>query len=478
MHILFIYPDILRYQGWRGVYYHGVGYLSAVLKKAGHTTTLMHVTAPMEKSFFVEKYMAENPDLVAFSSTTNQFLYAREWMKWIKKISKETLIICGGIHTTLNPEESIATDSLDIICRGEGEQPLLELTECIANGKSFDHIQNLWVKKINGEITENPLRPILNDLDKLPFADREIFDFPGLCLSDGGAVFMASRGCPFPCAYCCNHALTKIYQASMKEYVRFRSVDHIIEEIKQTLKKYTFIKNIHFDDDILPLKRDWFREFTHKYAEQIKVPFSCNLRANLTNEEEGRQLKDAGCYRVQLGIESGNERIMNDVLKRGLSREQIIRAFNLCKKAGLYTKAYNMIGLPQENMDCVLDTIELNAKCKPDVVQLSIFYPYRGTSLYDLCKEKGLLTQSEASDYLVESVLNLEDLTQDELRFTDQFFNYLVWTFQFIQKTPSPISNFLRTIFRSFIKNNMVQKCIMTTYSFFLPMLRRLFSNS
>lgn len=473
MHVFFVYPDILRYPDWRGVYYHGVGYLSAVLKRAGHTTSLIHVIEPPERKALVNRVLGEQPNLVAFSATTNQFIYVREWVKWIKEANGELLTICGGVHPTLNPEKAIATEGLDMICRGEGEQPLLELVNCLESGENSDHIRNLWIKRANGQVVKNPLRPVIQDLDALPFADREIFDFPTLCLSEGGAIFMASRGCPYHCSYCCNHALHQLYQVPMRQYVRFRSVNHVIEEIQQVLEHYPFIKEIHFDDDILPLRRDWFQDFAQQYAAQIGVPFSCNIRPNLVNVQVTRQLKAAGCFRVQLGIESGNERIMNEVLNRGLTRRQIAHAFELCREAGLETKAYNMIGLPLENMDCVLDTIELNAECEPSTIQVSVFYPYRGTAIYELCEDKGLLTDREAPDYLRESVLNLKDLTQGELRFADQFFNYLVWTFQFLRKAPLPLSNIPCSFLRRLVQNQTMQSPMMKAYQLVLPAARK-----
>lgn len=474
MHILFVYPDILRYPGWRGVYYHGVGYLSAVLKRAGHTTSLIHVIEPPKRKALVNRVLGEQPNLVAFSATTNQFIYVREWVKWIKEANGELMTICGGVHPTLNPEDAIAAEGLDMICRGEGEQPLLELVSRLESGENSDDIQNLWIKRAHGQVIKNPLRPIIQDLDTLPIADREIFDFPSLCLSEGGAVFMASRGCPYTCSYCCNHALHHLYQVPMKKYVRFRSVEHVIEEIHQVLARYPFIKDIHFDDDILALRRDWFQKFAQQYAAQIGIPFSCNMRANLMNEEVTRQLKAAGCFRVQLGIESGNERIMNEVLNRGLTRRQIAHAFELCRAVGLETKAYNMIGLPLENMDCILDTIELNAECEPSAIQVSVFYPYRGTAICDLCEEKGLLTSREAPDYLRESVLNLKDLTQSELRFADQFFNYLVWAFQLLHKAPPPLSDFLRSFVSRLMRDHGVQNAMMRAYRLVLPVARKM----
>jgi len=473
MHVLFVYPDILRYQAWRGVYYHGIGYLSAVLKAAGYTTSLIHVIDPSERKDFVSRALNEQPDLVAFSATTNQFLYVREWVRWIKEAKSELLTICGGVHSTLNPKEAIDAEGLDIICRGEGEKPLLELVQRIEKGENFDNIQNMWIKRANGQVVRNPLRPIIQHLDTLPFADREIFDFPTLCISEGGATFMASRGCPYSCSYCCNHALHQLYQIPMKQYVRFRSVKNVIEEISQVLGRYPFIKSIHFDDDILPLRPKWFQEFAQQYAVQIGVPFSCNMRPNLMDKEVTGLLKAAGCFRVQLGIECGNERIINSVLNRNLTRKQIAYAFELCREAGLKTKAYNMIGLPLEDMNCILDTIELNAECEPSEIQVSIFYPYRGTSIYNLCKDRGLLTDNEAPDYLRESVLDLKDLTHGELRFAEQFFNYLSRAFQLLYKAPSHLSKVLRTFLRSLVQNNTIQSAMIKGYQLVLPAARR-----
>lgn len=472
MRVLFIYPDILRTY-YYGSYYHGIGYLSAVLKMAGHSVSLIHLVhqAPT-RTELLQRVFKTKPDLVAISATTNQFLFVKRWLKWLKEADANLLTVCGGIHPTLNPQEAIATDGLDIICRGEGEEALVELVNRLDQGRSIDDIANLWIKKSDGSILRNPLRPLTENLDTLPFPDREIFDFERLYYSGKAAVFMASRGCPYACSYCCNHALAQLYSSTGKQYVRFRSVDNLIQEIGQALGRFRFIKHIEFDDDILPLRQDWFLEFTSKYASQIGLPFTCNMRPNLMNEEVARLLKVAGCSQVRMGIESGNEYIMSRVLNRSLTRHQILRAFRLCKEAGLPTSSYNMIGLPFENWHNVFETISLNADCETGAAQSTVFYPYRNTVIYDICSQNGLLTDKEAPDYLWESVLNLKSMTQTQLAFLNQFFPYLVWIFKVLRKIPIRFHRVLRTLIKSVLNNRLVQYVLLKAYVLTRPIFR------
>jgi radical SAM superfamily enzyme YgiQ (UPF0313 family) len=302
MKLIIIYPDILKGAGWTGYFYYGIGYLSAVMKKAGHDVSLMHVTQIPEQHEFMrmleENMSSDDNALIAFSATTNMFGYVRLWASWIKAQYKNYIIV-GGVHPTLNSEESISTYGIDAICIGEGEEPLLEYAEALQSGKDISRIQNIWIKE-NGKIHKNPNRPLIKDLDSLSFPDRSVFDYRNLDREkEGIGVFMASRGCPYDCYYCCNHAIKG--STDRKGYVRFRSVDNVIREIKQVLNDYPFIKFLHFDDDILPINKKWFKEFSDRYEKEISLPFECNIRPNLVDETTIKLLQKAGCKTLRLG---------------------------------------------------------------------------------------------------------------------------------------------------------------------------------
>lgn len=412
MKILFIFPDVW---GHGGDFYYGIGYISAVLKMNGHQTSLLHLTKEISRKSLIGKVREIEPDLVGLTSTSHQFGYAKEWAAWIKQ-AFNLPVVCGGTHSTVCPDEVISSSGIDVVCIGEGEYPLLELADALESGRAFDQIENLWIKK--GEaVKRNPMRALISDLDSLPFPDREVFSYQDVLRRESGvADFIAGRGCPFGCTYCCNHALRGIYKGK-GPYVRLRSVKSVIAEIGEVLDRYgSLVKAINFDDDTFTLSHKWVRDFCDAYREEFDIPFTCNARADTVNGEILSSLKAAGCETIRIGVESGNEWLRRTVLNRAPTDEQIIAACTAAREAGLSLYIFNMLGLPHETPSMAEDTIALTRKIAPNRVQTSIFYPYPGTELYELCKREGLLTDRCKKSYFDRgSTLNLPTLTEEQI---------------------------------------------------------------
>ncbi|MFH1995925.1 MAG: radical SAM protein, partial [Candidatus Omnitrophota bacterium] len=205
--------------------------------------------------------------------------------------------------------------------------------------------------------------------------------------------------------------------------------------------------------------RKWRKEFCQRYKKDIGLPFGCLLRANVVDEEFIRLLKAAGCYRIEIGIESGNDYIRNDVMRRGMSNEQVIRAFALARSAGIETNAINIIGTPGEDEEMIWDTIRLNRLVRPTTSSVNIFYPYRGTKLGDDCFEKGLVDKNLYGDFSNErreTVLNYPDAYKKKLLHYSRNWEALVYPFdlkrrglRFVRR--SFIGKYLRTIKRSIL---------------------------
>ena len=385
----------------------------------------------------------ENPGLIGFSSTSHAFPIVKRLAGWLKEENLAAPVICGGIHATICPDETIHTEGIDMVCRGEGEEALLELCNALDKGRDSKNILNIWCKD-KEKIHKNPLRPPCQDLSTLPFPDRNIFQYKDLFHERlGEASVMVSRGCPYQCSYCCNHVLRRIYDQKTKP-VSFRSPDNAICEIKQILKEFSFIKAIHFDDDILFLNKKWGADFMLKYKTEIGLPFRCNMRPNLVDEYKVKLMKEAGCFQVVVGLESGNEYIRNKVLNRNLSNDQMVNAFQLFKKARLTTKSFNMVGIPCEDVKSILDTIKLNAQVRADEMQVTMFQPYRGTTLYDLCVQKGYLTNEElAEDFFSPSPLRLDTVTHEQVLMFCHYFKIFVRMYQILYLFPEALSSAL-----------------------------------
>lgn len=442
MRVLFIYPDFYdNYPSYTGGFYSGLGYLSTVLKNAGHHTELIHLTTPrLDRDELIGRLQERDPHLIAFSSTTNMFPIVKRLAGWIQEDGCDALAICGGVHPTLSAEEALATPGLDMVCLGEGEGSLVELCQRLEEGRDFTDIPGIWVRA-GDEVHKNPLRPMIQDLDSLPFPDREIFDYPNLYMErEGTGVFMASRGCTFSCTYCGNKALRESYSGKGR-YLRFRSPQNIVSEIKEVVGRYPFIKSISFDDNILFINSDFAEEFASLYPREVGLPFSCNMHPIYCNREMARLLKQAGCWEVKIGLESGNERIRKEVLNRNLSQETMIKAFRNCSDEGIKVHSFNMVGLPGETPGTILETIKLNATVRSDKAQVSIFQPYPGTKLYELCKDEGMISSREVpTDNFLSATLSLEGITTKQLFMFSRYFRQLMHLYRFNYSLPGPVS--------------------------------------
>lgn len=417
MRVCLVYSDIggVEHYGARK-YYHGLGYLSGVLKQAGHETTLIYLQHEPVRDDFLQQVATIAPGLAAFSSTTHQHPYVERCARWIKQSMPEVLTIAGGPHPTLVPEDVLANPDFDLVCVGEGEYPLLDLANAMQEGRHFADIPNLWLRR-GGRSIRNPLRPLLANLDKLPFPDRELFDFEQILAdNDGWVDMMVGRGCPYQCSYCCNPALREKFKG-LGRYVRFRSVDNVLSEIRILASRYV-IKTLNFQDDVFTLDRDWTLQFSRGYEKEFDFPFWINTRVERINDEQiVAALAHAGCRGVRIGIESGNEDLRAEILKRRMSNDEIRHAFALARGYGLDIYTCNMLGIPGETADMIEETIALNRELEPTDLQFSVFYPYPMTELYDLSARNGYLIEGQSlpSYYERKSVLRLPTLSAAEL---------------------------------------------------------------
>lgn len=389
MKTLFVYTDI-GVRGRARSYNFGVATLSAVLKARGHATKLHYLFGRYNSAPLKQMIADYQPDIIAFTATSPQYIFAKRLINDLQPLRAFTIL--GGPHATLEPECLQRTEGLNAVCVGEGEGPLLELAEALQAKQSIEHIPNLWIKQNNGQIIRNETRPFIGDLDLLPFPDRDIFDYQRIIDSDfHTALFMFSRGCPYNCTFCSNHAL-RLKQTG--NYVRFRSVAGCLEEIRTVLAQYK-VKTLYFNDDCFIARSGFVEEFCELYKRNFTLPFDINARPETLNEETCRLLKHAGCRRVSIGIESGSEKFRKEVLGRRQSNDSIVSAFEACRKIGLKTKSFNIVGFPFETPDLFQETVELNARINPDSVILGVYEPYPGTKLADICQQEHFIENND-----------------------------------------------------------------------------------
>jgi radical SAM superfamily enzyme YgiQ (UPF0313 family) len=408
--IYILYADIDT--GYFPSLHHGLASLAASIRKNGHTFILHHLFNQEPPETVADKVLKFNPDIVGFSITTNQRKYLEKYSKAIYYKTK-ALQIVGGVHATIDPEDVFNIDSISGVCLGEAEQTLLEVLKKIDRGESVLEVNGFWWRTQDGAIRKNLIPPLDPDLSKLPYPDYSDFKVKEIIdASSGWMSMMVTRGCPFDCSYCCNHVLRSIYPEK-DNYVRLPPVEYAIDIIKNNLSCYQGIKGIIFADDLLLWNKEWFREFAEQYRLKVGLPFICNARVEFVTEEMGFILKQAGCTVVYIGVESGNEWQRRYLLNRKMSNGRIINAFQILKNFGIQRFSYNILAFPFETKELMLETLYLNRRIKPEMGIVFYFFPFPGTRLYSICKEFGLLNESnsELSGYLEQPAITLTHCT-------------------------------------------------------------------
>jgi len=387
-----------------------VEYLSAALKAEGHQCDLFIESG---EKHFLKSALESNADLFAFSCTTGGDEWVLETAAALKK-ECSTPIIVGGPHTTFFPQ-MIEQANIDYICRGEGEQALVELVRALENNHdAIKQTSNIWSKNSDSITYKTEVRPFIEDLDMKPFPDfgiyakyRHIFTY-----SKDMYPVMTGRGCPHNCSYCFNQTYKELYRNKGK-YLRKKTPERIIAELLWAKQTYG-IRKINFVDDSFFLFPKWLRELSALYKEKINLPFIINVEPTEVKEDLVQTVKEMGCICIRMGLESGNDHLRQNVLNKKVTTEQIKTAAGHIKRHGIKLATYNILGLPGETLDNAIETYKLNKEIGTDFIWCSLLQPYPGTAIDKYVREQGFLddVDSEPSlneSYFVSSRIKLEN---------------------------------------------------------------------
>ena len=438
IHMLLIYPDFLEdtknNRSVPGNYSEGLASISAVLKAAGHAVSLYHMTYMPDKEEFIAKVRSFGASLAGFSVRTTAVPFLREFAAWMKAELPGLPITCGGYHPTLAPAEVLAVDGVDSVVIGEGEYAMRDMCDALREGLVRTDIESVWYKNADGSFLKNPVRPMVEDLDELPFPDLDLFDYKNLRTGRiNTAMAMVSRGCLFSCTYCGNSQFRNVYP-NRKKYARFRSPQKALEVLQRILIKDPDVKFIEFRDAIFNTYEDWFYEFMPLYKEHIGLPFNCNLRFDMLDEKMVKTLAECGCYMIDIGLESGDPEMRTKYLHRNMQDEHMVKVARWLKENRITTCTYNIVGLPHETLALALKTVKLNARLDVDRVIANIFYPYPMTKLEEFAREAGFIDPSVDPNDAVQ--LRMPNFSRDDILYVHHRFHLLMRKYRRLYALP------------------------------------------
>ena len=336
-----------------------------------------------------------------------EFFNAKEFSLFIKKNFPEIIIVWGGIHPTVAPEECM--NYADYVFRGESEHAYLEFINAISKNEPLNDIANLVYKSSEG-ININELRPLNENLDTLPFPEH--FPQNSLILHNGNIIKLnkslfkkytrysgkfysltTTRGCPFSCAYCCNSAYSKLYGITK---IRKRSVDNVIKEMKHAIKLFPKIVYINIqDDNFFSYDIKWMEAFTEAYKKEIKKNIACRTTPAHLDEEKISTLKKAGLSWIFMGLQSGSPRINKEIYKRFVTNEKFIEATKIVLKNNIAGYYDIILDNPYETEQDIIETINVILKIpKPFMLQLFSLCFYQGTEIHNRAIKEGLIIEN------------------------------------------------------------------------------------
>jgi radical SAM superfamily enzyme YgiQ (UPF0313 family) len=365
---------------------YGLGYLAAVSRDAGHTVSIFdgnHERASLEH--YYEAVRLFRPDLLGFTVMCTGFGRLIQILKYIRARGINVPMIVGGPQIAANPLEFTKYLEVDFGCYGEGEKTLLELIDHLEEAEAWKDIKGLVFRDRKGQYHQTPPRPLLKDLDTLPFPAYDLMkllDFNHTPVTWPVkklpyANIYTTRGCPFSCTFCSSHTI-------WGKRMRARKPEKCVDEIQYLMREFG-VREIFIGDDNFTFNKKHPMAFCEELLRRnIDIPWQCpnGLRIDTLDEELLVTMKRAGCHAIGLGIESGNDDILKTI-KKNLSTALIREKLHLINKVGIRTQGFFILGFPHESRNQILDTIRFAIELPLQSSVFSIMTPYPGSEVYE-----------------------------------------------------------------------------------------------
>ncbi len=425
MRVLLIFPNIDCPVG----VLHGLSMISGVLRAAGHETELIHVNEKLfdvpTEAELVARVRAYDPGVVGFSIMSQQYPWSVRMARALREALPELPLVAGGVHCTMVPDAVVADGAFDVVAVGEAELAFRELVDRLERSEDLTSVPNMRFaarSRFNSNLTPlcNKVGPF-PDLQTIAPNHYELYDMPRIIASRNGWLgVLTSRGCPYKCTYCFNKEIVDRYvedgaAARPKEYLRHYSVERVIAELVGLKTHHPELTTLLFDDDLFTLDRAYVAEFCAAYkASGLDLPFIINMHVQVFDEAMAFQLRDAGCFMVKFGLESGSPRVRKEILWRTMSNDTIARAAEISHRHNLHTSAFIMFGLPTETREEIMESLRLCARAELGRFRWAIFFPFPGTAGAKIAEDLGIIDEARmhtAGNYFDGSCLRLgEDM--------------------------------------------------------------------
>ncbi|MEW6556587.1 MAG: radical SAM protein [Elusimicrobiota bacterium] len=470
--------------------------LSDVLKSTNHSvfniffkkdkTNVMELPTEKEKKLLVDLIKDINPELIGISTRSTFFPVAKDITLKLRE-NVRSPIIWGGVHPTICPEECIQV--ADMICVGEGEKVVIELADGLANKQDTSKIKGLWLKK-NGSVIQNEPQMLLQDLDELPlpsFDEKDTYSIENNCIQEGEPYyndnlihynFMTGRGCPFHCNFCSNSILKNIFE-NKGPYIRQRTVQNVIEELKLAKKRFKKLRSVSSNDEIFVLNKEWLKEFCKQYKSEINLPFHCDIYPTFINEDIIKMLVDAGLRTITVGIQSGSEQIREHCYGRKTSEVELKKKAEILKKFHIFPSYDLIFDNPIETENDIKNTLLFMLGLpRPFRINMYSLQYHPKTQLTETFLQQKIILPDDIDGASVKGFnqwhVNFDSETQkQELVFLYKLFELLSSFINLSKKNPGRvISVFPRWLIRLIEKNNYFRKYPqLTNWIAFLPKL-------
>jgi anaerobic magnesium-protoporphyrin IX monomethyl ester cyclase len=363
------------------------------------------------------------PDLIAVSVVENTYAIGRAMIRALPARDRDIPVIWGGPFATFAPQIILGDHVGDIVCRGEGENALVEVCRRMCDGVSISDVPNLWVRDADGTLHRNAFGPQV-DLATLPFADYSLFEPQAIYRPMEGKIWRtigieSQRGCPYQCTYCNSPSNNRMSQEELgTKFYRRKPLDRVMAEIEHQNREHGIELVYWLADTFLAMPSKDFDELVERY-EDYRIPFWMNTRSETITEHTADGLERMNMLRASIGIEHGNADYRRKYLKRLQTNEQLINAFKICSGRSFNVTGNCIIGMPDEDRDLVFDTIKL-IKCLPDDIDTHgcfIFAPFHGTELRRIAESRGYVRPHTFCDIadLENSILDQPQLSRSDV---------------------------------------------------------------